>query len=102
MKAVRVYQSGGAEVLKFEDVPGPLPKPHEVLIGIKASGVNYIDVYFRSGLYTTPIPMTLGLEAAGEENYERPSNCQKLSRTNQAPFSPFCKFFRIYGLGKPA
>jgi len=65
MKAIRIHQSGGAEVLKFEDAPMPTPGPNEALIKIAASGVNFIDVYFREGLYKAALPFTLGNEAAG-------------------------------------
>lgn len=65
MKAIRLHQSGGAEVLKYEDVPIPTPGPNEALIKIAASGVNFIDVYYREGLYKAPPPFTLGNEASG-------------------------------------
>jgi NADPH2:quinone reductase len=65
MKAARVHTPGGPEVLRYEDVPQPSPKADEVLVKIEAAGVNYIDVYFRSGLYKADLPATLGMEAAG-------------------------------------
>jgi NADPH:quinone reductase len=65
MKAIRVHAPGGPEVLKYEDVPQPVPGPHETLVKIDAAGVNYVDVYQRSGRYPTPPPYTLGQEAAG-------------------------------------
>jgi len=65
MKAIRIHQSGGAEILQYEDVPMPTPGPNEALIKIAASGVNFIDVYFREGLYKAALPFTLGNEAAG-------------------------------------
>jgi NADPH:quinone reductase len=65
MKAVRVHQVGGPEVLRLEEVPIPEPGPGEVLVRIFASGVNYIDTYKRKGLYPMPLPFTLGEEAAG-------------------------------------
>jgi len=65
MKAIQVSQVGGPEVLTPVDVPVPKPKPNEALVEIKASGVNFIDVYFREGRYPTPLPFIDGQEAAG-------------------------------------
>ena len=65
MKAIQVSHTGGPEVLTLVDVPVPTPKPNEALVEIKASGVNFIDVYFREGRYPTPLPFISGQEAAG-------------------------------------
>ncbi|WP_279164663.1 quinone oxidoreductase family protein [Thermus scotoductus] len=65
MKAVRVHQTGGPEVLALEDLPTPEPGPGEVLVKLLAIGVNYIDTYKRKGLYPMPLPFTLGEEGAG-------------------------------------
>lgn len=65
MKAVRVHQTGGPEVLRLEEVPIPEPGPGEVLVRLLAIGVNYIDTYKRKGLYPVPLPFTLGEEGAG-------------------------------------
>src|SRR5947199_5401588 len=65
MKAVRVHAPGGPEVLTCEDVPEPQPKAGEAIVRIDAAGLNYVDVYYRSGLYKAELPMTLGLEAGG-------------------------------------
>ena len=65
MKAVRVNEYGGPEALSYEEVEKPAPGSNEVLVKIAAAGVNYIDTYQRSGLYQVPLPLTLGLEAAG-------------------------------------
>src|SRR6476659_4342734 len=65
MKAIQVSHTGGPEVLTLVDVPVPTPKPNEALVGIKASGVNFIDVYFREGRYPAPLPFINGQEAAG-------------------------------------
>jgi NADPH2:quinone reductase len=65
MKAVRVHAPGGPEALKFEDVPEPTPKAGEAIVKVDAAGLNYIDVYQRSGLYKLDMPLTLGLEAGG-------------------------------------
>ena len=65
MKAVFVEQPGGVENLKFADLPKPSPGPAEALVKISASGVNYIDIYFRKGVYPAPPPVVLGSEGAG-------------------------------------
>jgi NADPH2:quinone reductase len=65
MKAIRVRSTGGPEVLVLEDVPDPRPQPREALVRIQAAGVNFIDVYHRTGLYPLSLPFTPGSEAAG-------------------------------------
>jgi len=65
MKAVLVEQFGGIENLKFSDIPKPSPGSGQALVKIAASGVNYIDNYFRMGLYPAPLPIVLGSEGAG-------------------------------------
>ena len=65
MKAIRVHAPGGPEALRYEDVPRPEPKPGEALVKIAAAGMNYIDVYFRTGAYKAAFPLTLGAEGAG-------------------------------------
>jgi NADPH2:quinone reductase len=65
-KAVRIHAIGGPDVLRWEDVPKPSPGPGEILIRHDAVGLNYIDVYFRTGLYTLPtLPAVIGQEGAG-------------------------------------
>lgn len=65
-KAIRIHTPGGPEVMKWEDVPTPEPGPGEALIRHEAVGLNYIDVYFRSGLYKAPtMPLVIGQEGAG-------------------------------------
>ena len=66
MKAIRVNEHGGPEVLSYEDVPVPEPGPGEARVRLGAAGVNFIDVYQRTGLYPKELPFTLGLEGAGE------------------------------------
>jgi NADPH:quinone reductase len=66
MKAIRVNEHGGPEVLSYEDVPDPEPGPGEARVKLAASGVNFIDVYQRTGLYPLETPFTLGQEGAGE------------------------------------
>lgn len=65
MKAVRVHVPGDPDVMKYEDVPDPTPKPTEALVKLEAAGVNFIDVYFRTGQYKSAMPMILGLEGSG-------------------------------------
>jgi NADPH:quinone reductase len=65
MKAIRVHVPGGPDVLKLEDVPEPTPEPGKANVKLEAAGVNYIDIYFRTGLYKAPMPLTPGLEGAG-------------------------------------
>jgi NADPH2:quinone reductase len=64
--AIRVHEPGGPEKLVWEEVPRPDPKPGEALVKHAAVGLNYIDVYFRTGLYKAPsMPVTIGMEGAG-------------------------------------
>src|SRR5579872_6404802 len=64
-KSIRIHAFGGPEVMRWEDVPTPEPGPGEVVVRHGAVGLNYVDVYFRTGLYKTALPATLGMEAAG-------------------------------------
>src|SRR5216117_3685399 len=65
MKAIRVHAPGGPEALRYEEVDRPAPGPGQVLVKVEAAGVNFIDVYQRTGQYKVPGPFTLGQEAAG-------------------------------------
>lgn len=65
MRAIRVNTHGGPEVLTLESIPIPSPGPGDALIRLEAAGVNFIDVYKRTGLYKIPLPSTLGEEGAG-------------------------------------
>jgi NADPH2:quinone reductase len=65
MKAVRVHECGGPEVLLYEDAPDVSAGSGQVVVSIEAIGVNFIDIYHRSGLYPIPTPFTPGSEAAG-------------------------------------
>ena len=72
MKAIQVYEPGGPGQLKLVDVPVPAPGPGEALVKIAAIGVNFIDVYFRTGLYKADLPIAIGMEAAGSGGSRRP------------------------------
>jgi NADPH2:quinone reductase len=65
MKAVFVTEFGGVDKLRCEDLPKPELQAGQALVKISASGVNFIDIYFRTGLYPAPAPVVLGMEAAG-------------------------------------
>ena len=66
MKAVRIHEFGDLDVLKWEDIDRPTPRPRQVLIQVDSAGVNYADLMRRQGGYPGPdLPSTLGLEAAG-------------------------------------
>src|ERR1700742_286503 len=65
MQAIQILTTGSADVLTITDLPTPTPGPGEALIRIEASGVNFIDTYFREGRYPATLPYTLGQEAAG-------------------------------------
>ena len=65
IRAIRLHETGGPEVLKLEEIDLPDPGPGEIRVRLKAIGVNYIDTYQRSGLYKLPLPSGIGLEGAG-------------------------------------
>ena len=66
MKAVRIHEDGGPEVLRYEDVPDPEPGPGEVLVALRAAGLNHLDLWVRKGLPSVPKPRILGADGAGE------------------------------------
>lgn len=66
MKAIRVHEYGGPEVLRYEDAEVPEPGPGQARVRLAATGVNFIDVYQRTGIYPMDLPFTLGQEGAGE------------------------------------
>src|SRR5438034_4792270 len=65
MKAIRVHEDGGPELLRYEEIATPEPGPGEALVRIEAIGINFIDVYRRRGLYPVALPFVPGEEAAG-------------------------------------
>lgn len=66
MKAIRVHETGGPEVMRLEEIPDPEPAADQVLVRIDAIGVNFIEVYQRKGQYQMKLPFTPGREGAGE------------------------------------
>jgi NADPH2:quinone reductase len=65
LKTIRIHELGGADVLRLEEMPVPTPGPGQLLLCEEAAGINYIEIYQRTGLYKVPMPSTLGSEAAG-------------------------------------
>ena len=65
MKAIRIHETGGPEVLRLDDIPIPEPGEGQVRVKLEASGINFIDIYMRSGQYKRELPLTLGSEGAG-------------------------------------
>jgi NADPH2:quinone reductase len=65
MKAIRMHDYGGTEVLRYEEIPVPAPGMGQARVKIEVIGLNYVDVYQRTGLYPSTLPATLGREAAG-------------------------------------
>ncbi len=64
-KAIRIHETGGPEVLRWEDIEVGAPGPGQVRVKHSAIGLNYLDTYQRSGLYPLELPLTLGMEGAG-------------------------------------
>jgi len=65
VKAVRIHEDGGPDVLRYEDAPDPVPGPDEVLIELRAASLNHLDVWIRKGLPSVPKPRILGADGAG-------------------------------------
>src|SRR5258708_5552302 len=97
MKAIVVSRTGGAGVLQYVDLPKPKPGPGEALVRIEAIGVNFIDVYHRTGLYKMPLPFTPGSEAAGvvEEIGEGVDSVKRGDRVAYAMVRGACAEFAI-------
>jgi len=65
MKAIRIHEDGGPEVLRYEDAPDPRPGPGEVLVSLRAASLNHLDLWVRKGLPSVPKPRILGADGAG-------------------------------------
>ncbi len=65
MKAIRIHEDGGPEVLRYEDVPDPVPGEGDVLVELRAASLNHLDVWMRKGLPSVPKPRILGADGAG-------------------------------------
>jgi len=65
VKAIRIHEDGGPDVLRYEDVPDPVPGPGEVLIALRAASLNHLDLWVRKGLPSVPKPRILGADGAG-------------------------------------
>ena len=83
MKAVRIHEDGGPDVLRYEDVDDPVAGPGEVLVSLRAAGLNHLDVWVRKGLPSVPKPRILGADGAGivaalGEGVERPEVGQRV------------------------
>ena len=65
MKAIRIHEDGGPEVLRYEDAPDPVPEPGEVLVELRAASLNHLDLWIRKGLPSVPKPRILGADGAG-------------------------------------
>ena len=65
MKAIRIHEDGGPEVLRYEDAPDPEPGPGEVLVRLRAASLNHLDLWVRKGLPSVPKPRILGADGAG-------------------------------------
>lgn len=66
MRAIRIHEHGGPEVLTLEDIPAPEPGPGQVRVRVRVAGLNFIDIYHRTGLYPMERPFTPGQEGSGE------------------------------------
>jgi zinc-binding alcohol dehydrogenase/oxidoreductase len=65
MKAIRIHENGGPDVLRYEDVPDPVPRDGEVLVELRAASLNHLDLWIRKGLPSVPKPRILGADGAG-------------------------------------
>jgi zinc-binding alcohol dehydrogenase/oxidoreductase len=65
LKAIRIHEDGGPEVLRYEDAPDPKPRPGEVLVQLRAASMNHLDIWIRKGQPSVPKPRILGADGAG-------------------------------------
>ncbi len=109
-KAIRIHETGGLDVLRYEDAPVPEINDDEVLIKNKYAGINFIENYFRTGLYPAPKPQTLGREASGVivakgKNVKEFDIGDNVAYASPATFAQYTKYnpaIRIFKLPKDA
>jgi NADPH2:quinone reductase len=94
-KAVRFYQTGGPEVLRYEDVEVGEPGPGQVRLRQVAVGLNFADTYFRNGTYPVPLPNGLGVEAAGIVTAVGP-DVKDLDRGDRVSYTGFLNTLGAY------
>src|SRR5574342_237580 len=97
MQAVRVHEVGGPEVLRYDDVPVPAPGPGQAQVKIEAIGLNFIDCYFRAGLYKAPLPFIPGSEAAGTVS-EVGANVTEVKVGDRVAYAPVMGAYAEYPL----
>ena len=73
MKAIRIHQHGGPEVLKYEDVPEPVLRKDQVLVRVKACALNHLDIFVRQGVPGVPLPQIPGVGRIGRRGGGRAS-----------------------------
>lgn len=97
MKAVRVHEVGGPEVLRYEDAPVPAPGPGQAQVKVQAIGLNFIDCYFRAGLYKAPLPFIPGNEAAGDVSAVGP-NVTEVKVGDRVAYAPAMGAYAEYAV----
>ena len=90
MKIIHVKEPGGPEMMQLTEVPTPRPGPKQALVRIAAIGVNFIDVYFRTGLYKADLPIVLGNEGAGTVEAVGPE-VTEVAAGDRVAWAPCCK-----------
>ena len=112
MKAIRIHEDGGPEVLRYEDAPDPEPGPGEVLVRLRAASLNHLDLWIRKGLPSVPKPRILGADGAGiredtgERGRDQPGDRARRRRsrssastwTGRTPSSSRCPEQNVYPL----
>ena len=88
MKAVRIHEDGGPEVLRYEDAPDPEPRPGEVLVRLRAASLNHLDLWIRKGLPSVPKPRILGADGAGVVAALGPGACDQYETQRVASRTP--------------